>query len=111
MDRSKVLSRLRSTRFAPGDREKALADAKRIADHLKKSYHAKVIGIGSLFESPREFRSTSDIDLLVIDLPPDRFFQACEVADAMSDFTVELIPWETANDLVRQIGEQGGVSL
>ena len=111
MDRSKVLSRLRSTRFAPGDRKQAMDDAIRIADFLKRTYHAKVIGIGSLFESPREFRATSDIDLLVIDLPAERFLRACEEADSMSDFLVELVPWETANELIRRIGEQRGVTL
>ena len=86
MDRSKVLARLRSTRFARGDKKKAMYDAKRIAEYLKESYQAKVIGIGSLFESPREFRTTSDVDLLVIDLAADRF-------------------------LIRRIGEQRGVPL
>ena len=88
-----------------------MVDAKRIAEHLKMTYQAKVIGIGSLFESPREFRSTSDIDLLVIDLPAGRFIKACEEADSMSSFAVELVPWETANDLIRRIGEQSGVHL
>lgn len=111
MDRSDLLEHLRNTRFAPGDRDRALSDARRIADFLRTTYDAQVIGIGSLFESPRRFRRDSDIDLVVKNLAPQVFFCACEEADALSDFDVELIPWETANELIRSIVEKRGVHL
>ncbi len=111
VDRRKVLEHIRRTRFAPGNRGRALGDARRIADYLKTTYGAEVIGVGSLFESPRPFLRTSDIDLLVKNLPPEHFFAAYEKVDAMSDYDVDLVPWETANDLMRRIGEKRGVPL
>ena len=111
MDRSELLAHLRRTRFAPGDREKARVDADRIAKYLKDEYGAEVYGVGSLFESPRPFRKDSDIDLVVKDLPSKHFLEAYDRADEMSQFMVNLIPWETANSLMRQIVRSGGVKL
>ena len=111
MDRSEVLARIRRTRFAPGDREKALSDARCIATYLKTTYGATVFGVGSLFESPRPFLKTSDIDLVVKRLPPEQYFRACEEADEMSEFDINLVPWETANELLRDITEHRGVRL
>ena len=111
MDRSELLDHLKNTRFAPGDREAALADARKIAAFLKKSFHAEVYGVGSLFESPRPFRVDSDIDLVVSGIPPDRFLRAASQADDMSRFEINLIPLETANDLMVGIVESRGVEL
>ena len=69
MDRTVLLSHLRKTRLAPGDRQKAVRDAKRIADYLADEYGAEVWGIGSLFEELRPFRQRSDIDLAASGIP------------------------------------------
>ena len=111
MDRSELLAHLRRTRFAPGDRDKALADARRIAVHLKSEYGAEVFGVGSLFESPRPFTRKSDIDLVVKGVPPEQFIRVSADMDGMSQFEINLIPWETANKLMREITETGGVKL
>ncbi len=111
MERSQLLEHLRKTRFARGDRKRALEDARSISSWLKTTYGAEVIGVGSLFESPRPFRKDSDIDLVVKNLPPEHFFRAYDAVDAMSDFDVELIPWESANELMRDIATRRGVEL
>ena len=111
MDRSELLLHLRKTRFAPGDEQKARAAASRVADVLKKQYGAEVYGIGSLFESIRPFMNSSDIDLVVKGIPAKKFIRASAEAVESSDFEVNLIPWETANALIREIVEKSGVKL
>ena len=111
MDRTDLLAYLRETLFAPGDREKARADALCIADCLRRKYAAEVYGIGSAFESLRTFRRKSDIDLVVKGIPPDKFIYACLEADELSEFEVNLIPWETSNELVKDIVATNGVKL
>lgn len=111
MDRSELLDHLNRTRFAPGDRGRALADARRVASLLKSTYGAEVFGVGSLFESPRPFRKNSDIDLVVKGVPPGRFIEASVQADGMSRFEINLIPWETANKLMVEVVETRGVKL
>lgn len=111
MDRSVLLAHLRKTRFAPGDRNAALADARRIADYFHDEYSALVIGVGSLFESPRTFRKGSDIDIVVKGVPPEKFILACVLAEKLSAFEVNLIPMETANELMQEIARTRGVKL
>lgn len=111
MDRSKLLAHLRKTHFAPGDRDRALAQARSIADFLKREYGARVIGVGSLFESDRQFRDTSDIDLVVESLPAERFFEATARAACMTDYELDVIPLEDANDYMREVARTKGVEL
>ena len=111
MDRSELLNHLSRTRFAQGDIDTAMVDARRIAEYLKSTYNAEVFGVGSLFESPRTFKKGSDIDLVVKGVPPERFIHAGVQSDNMSRFEVNLIPWETANDLMIKIVESRGVKL
>jgi hypothetical protein len=111
MDRSELLKHLNKTRFATGDRDSAIADAKRIAAFVKQTCRAEVIGVGSLFESPRPFTVNSDIDLVVKGIPADEFFRISAQVDGMSSFEVNLIPWESANELMIEIVESGGVKL
>lgn len=94
-----------------GDAEGALADARRIADHLKRTYGARVFGIGSLFESARPFTPRSDIDLVVQGLPKARYFEELARVSEMTRFAIDLIPYEDANDLVRDIVAEAGVEL
>ena len=111
MDRSELLDHLNKTRFAAGDRDRAIVDAKRIAAFVKEICGAEVFGVGSLFESPRPFTVNSDIDLVVKGVPEDEFFRISAKVDAMSSFEVNLIPWESANALMIEIVESGGVKL
>jgi len=76
MDQTDLREHLRNTRFAPGDRETASSDARRITRMLEAVYGAEVYGVGPLFESPRTFRTSSDIDLGVKGIPANRFIRA-----------------------------------
>lgn len=111
MDREVLLAHLRRTRFAPGDRDQALADARAIAAHLKGQYGARVIGIGSAFLTDRPFRRTSDIDLVVEGLPAREFYRACAHVAAMTRFALDVIPLESATPPLRERVEQEGVAL
>ena len=104
-------ARIEEERLAPGDEKAARADAARIASHLRKRYGARSHGIGSLFEDLRPFRSNSDIDLVVRGLPKPEFFHILAEIDGMTDFEVNIIPWEDANSLVRDIVSRSGVPL
>lgn len=111
MDRRVLLAHLRRTHFAPGDRDRAIADARAIADFLKQEYGARVFGVGSLFEPERPFRVSSDIDLVVEALPPDRFFEASAKAASMTDFELDVIPLEDASEHIRRLVAEKGVEL
>ena len=85
----------------------ALADAKRIAAHLRDRYQAEVIGIGSLFDPARPFLERSDIDLVVSGLPKGKYFAALSEAADLTRFHLDLIPLEDANDLLRERARRG----
>ena len=92
-----------------GDIEKAKNDAGKIAEYLKNTYDAeKVYGVGSLFLPEREFTEKSDIDLVVKGLPSSRFFSIINEVNEMSNFEIELIPWEDANAFLRDQAEKEG---
>ena len=111
MDRSLLLAHLRKTRFSPGDRNAALVDARRIAAYLRREFDAEVWGVGSLFEGIRPFLKQSDIDLVAHGIPPGRYIAAYARASDMTRWKLDLIPLETANDLLREIVESKGVRL
>ena len=111
MDREVLLAHLRRTRFAPGDRVRAQADARAIAAYLKREFGARVIGIGSAFCEDRPFRPTSDIDLVVEGLPAADFYRASARAADMTRLTLDVIPLESATPLLRERVEQEGVEL
>ena len=111
VDRDTLLAHLRRTHFAPGDRDRALTDARKIADFLKREYAARVFGVGSLFDPDRPFRETSDIDLVVEAVPPTRFFEASAKAARMTDYELDLIPLEDANEHMKKIVREKGVEL
>lgn len=111
MDRDVLLAHLRRTRFAPGDRAQAQADARAIADHLERQYGARVVGIGSAFAESRPFRRTSDIDLVVEGLPAREFYRACAQASEMTRFHLDVIPLESATPALRERVEEEGVAL
>ena len=78
---------------------------------LEHRYGAEVWGIGSLFEPIRPFRSTSDIDLVAQGIPAEQFISALTAANEMTGWNVDLIPYETANELIREIVSTEGVRL
>jgi len=95
-------------RFALARREdearaaRALEAARRVAVLLVREFRAsRVTLVGSL--AVGAFGSRSDIDLVVEDLPPARFFAACARADREAgEFAVDLVPVECAGDLMRR---------
>ena len=111
MDRSVFLAHIRRTRFAPGNRERAQADARRIAAFLRDQGASRVVGIGSAFAPQRRFTKRSDIDLMVEGLPPRRFFPASARAADMTEFELDLTPAESAADYMRRAVDDEGVDL
>ena len=111
MDRSVLLSHIRRTRFAPGDKARALADARRIARYLHGAGACRVIGIGSAFEPQRTFTSRSDIDLVAEGLDPGAFYAVSARAANLTDYHLDLTPLECATESLRRVVEAQGVEL
>ncbi|MGH7494616.1 MAG: nucleotidyltransferase family protein [bacterium] len=92
-------------------RQRALAAALNIARFLGEKFAlTKVVGIGSTFDAER-FSQRSDIDLVVYDLPSRDYFFASAQIRFMTDFKVDLIPHESANELLKQRILEEGVHL
>ena len=106
-----LLKHLDSQLPGPGDTKRAEDDAVKIADYLKNEYNAVVYGVGSLFLPVREFSEESDIDLVVKGLPSSRFLSILNEVNEMSSFEIELIPWEDANEYLRDQAEKEGKIL
>ncbi len=88
-----------------------MKEAKAIACFLTENYGARVYGIGSLFEPDRSFSPSSDIDLVVMGLPKGKFFSISAEAGQLTRFNLDIIPYEDANDLVRETVRDKGVLL
>jgi hypothetical protein len=99
----RTLEYLERLRPAPGDRQKALADARTIADHLKREYGAEVYGVGSLFVPGRNFTEHSDIDLVVKGLPAGRFFSILAKLDDMTLDLADIRPAVFSKELFERI--------
>lgn len=106
-----ILKHLDSQLPGLGDTEKAKDDAEKIAAYLKNKYDAVVYGVGSLFLPGRQFTEKSDIDLVVKGLPSSRFFSILNEVNEMSSFEIELVPWEDANEYMRDQAEKEGKIL
>lgn len=92
-------------------RQKAVHEAKRIAHFLGENIGAaKVIGIGSAF-APERFNRRSDIDLVVFGLPKGCYFSTLGQIMLMTNFEVDLIPYESASELLKQRVAEEGVQL
>ena len=111
MDRATLLNHIRVTHFESGDRERALADARRIASYLLEQGAQRVVGIGSTFEPTRPFTDRSDIDLAVAGIDPGRFFAVSAGAAALTDFRLDLTPLETATAAFQRSIDLYGVDL
>ncbi len=106
-----LIGRLHARRFREDLRQEAERDARKIADHLKRTYGATVYCIGSVAEKDRPFRSGSDIDLVVKGLPRNRYFAILAEVSEMSEFDVDLIPYEDANELAIEMVKTVGIEL
>ena len=106
-----LLAHIRKTHFAPGDRERALSDARAIAEYLRAEFGARVWGIGSAFDRNRRFTRNSDIDLVADGIPDRRFFEASARAARMTELRLDLIPLDSANNLIRRRVREEGVEL
>jgi predicted nucleotidyltransferase len=109
--RYRILDHLDRLAPRPGNREAALADARRIADYLREKYGAEVYGVGSLFLEGRTFTEKSDIDLVVKGLPPGKFVSILTAVDEMTKFPVDIVPYEDANNLMRATADEEGIRL
>lgn len=90
--------------------EKALSEAERLADILKSRYQCEeVYLIGSL--SRGEFREDSDLDLVVKGLKAEDYYKATGELLFASDFPVDLIPYEEANELLKSHVQFEGIRL
>ena len=92
-------------------KKQALKDASAVARFLHENYGAEVYGIGSLFERSRSFSKRSDIDLVVKGLPKDRFFSILAEVGELTRFQIDIVPYEDANELVRETVQERGVLL
>lgn len=111
VDRLVLLEHIRKTHFAPGDRQRAVSDARAIAEYLRAELGARVWGIGSAFDRNRRFTRDSDIDLVADGIPDRRFFEASARAARMTEFRLDLIPLDSANNLIRRRVREEGVAL
>lgn len=111
MDRRVFLDHVRRTHFAPGDRETALADARRITRFLRGHGARRVVGIGSAFVPDRRFTMRSDIDIAVEGVSPECFLRVSARAADMTAFKLDLVPIESATDYMRQAIHDEGVDL
>ena len=92
-------------------RMQAVQDAKRIAVFLGKFKGvSKVVGIGSAFD-PDRFHSRSDIDLVVMGMPPSTFFLAHGRSMMITGFELDLISYENSSTLFKQRVDEEGVQL
>ena len=111
MDRQALLRHLRAMHFESGDRQRTRADARRIAEMLRRQGARRVFGIGSAFEEERPFTRRSDLDLVVEGLPPALFFYAWAQAEKLAAVAVDLKPMETATTAFRKALRERGVPL
>ena len=111
MDREALLAHIRATHFESGDRNRAVADARRIARFLERNGASSVVGIGSAFDLGRPFSHRSDIDLVVAGVPPRRFYSVSAQAAAMTEFSLDLIAAESATPALLRVASEHGTEL
>lgn len=91
--------------------EKALTDAVKVAAYLREKYRCKEIYlIGSALEKER-FSERSDIDLVVKGLPAERYFHILAEIRDITPLSVDVIPYEDANKLIRETVAREGKML
>ncbi len=76
------------------------------AQLLAEKFNVKrVCLVGSLVKSIEDIHENSDIDLVVFNLPPESYFQALAqlVQIIPKDVEINLIPYEDANNLMKEV--------
>ena len=111
MKRKALLDHLRATHFESGDRDLALADARQIAGFLRSNGARRVWGIGSAFDAGRPFTDRSDIDLVAEGIDPREFYALSAEAAAITEFSLDLTPLESATPALKRITNEKGVVL
>jgi len=92
-------------------RTRAIREAEKIARFLGEIEGVtRVVGIGSAFD-PDSFSMRSDIDLVVMGLPKDKYFTTLGQIMTHTDFEVDLIPFEDARELLKSRVAKEGVPL
>lgn len=83
-------------------------DAKRMACSLTDNFPCERIYLIGSTAREGEFTERSDIDLVIEGLPPEVYFRASATISKLTNFKVDLIPYENANSLIhRKIQEEG----
>ncbi len=91
--------------------KKALDDASKIAGYLREKHGCgEIYLIGSILDMER-FSEKSDIDFVVKGLPKDRYFYLLAEIRDITSFAVDIIPYEDANELIRDTAENEGKRL
>jgi len=111
VDKYRTIEYLESRRIDESAKRLALTDARRIAEYLNDQCNAVVFGIGSLFDPDRVFGPHSDIDLVVKGIPSERFFSITARAALLTNFDVDIIPLEEADELIKRRIDESGVQL
>ncbi|MDV3001969.1 MAG: hypothetical protein N5P05_003575 [Chroococcopsis gigantea SAG 12.99] len=74
--------------------QRAREELKSVIDYLKENFPVtKIILFGSLVKG--KFCETSDIDLAVEGIPPEKYFQVLNTINSMSDRLIDLKPLES----------------
>lgn len=89
-------------------RRRALREARRLARHLAKRHSVKRVGLVGSVLRPGEFRSGSDIDLIVWGLPLEKHISIWVEAEKRCGFPVDLIPWERSTPRLRRTFARDG---
>lgn len=92
-------------------RERAWVAARAVAAKLKAEHGAsRVVVFGSLVGGT--FHENSDIDMVVVSVPPAQFFRAWADVERVADgFEIDLVPLEDARPWVAAVLEAEGVTL
>lgn len=88
-------------------RQDALQAAQAAADVLRESFGvSRIVVFGSVLDE-QAFHTASDIDLAVWELPPEQYLQAVAKLLALSEFSFDLVPAESASAYVQAAIAQG----
>lgn len=91
--------------------KKALDEASKIAVYLREKYGCgEIYLIGSILDKER-FNLKSDIDFVIKGLPKDRYFYILAEIRDITGMAIDIIPYEDANELIKNIVEKEGKLL
>jgi len=95
--------------------QKALKEAKRVAEVLRERYGVRrAVLFGSLAKYLRgtgEFTERSDIDLAVEGLPKEKYFKVLSEINRLSEFEIDLIDLEGCPEFLKRLIEREGIEI